>query len=46
MLYEFRSNYIYANFPYIMAAYVIEVLSGQIYEDRVRDVLLKPLGSL
>jgi CubicO group peptidase (beta-lactamase class C family) len=43
---SFRSGYAYDNILYIVAGHVIDVVSGQPYEDYVREHLFKPAGML
>ena len=43
---SFRSGYAYDNVLYVVAGSVIEAVSGQRWEDFVRDHLLKPAGML
>src|SRR6187455_2897312 len=41
---SFRSGYAYDNVLYIVAGHVIDVVSGQPFEDYVREHLFKPAG--
>jgi CubicO group peptidase (beta-lactamase class C family) len=43
---SFRSGYAYDNILYIVAGHVIDQVSGQPYEDYVREHLFKPAGML
>jgi CubicO group peptidase (beta-lactamase class C family) len=43
---SFRSGYAYDNVLYIVAGHVIDLVSGQPYEDYVREHLFKPAGML
>jgi CubicO group peptidase (beta-lactamase class C family) len=43
---SFRSGYAYDNVLYIVAGHVIDLVSGQSYEDYVREHLFKPAGML
>lgn len=43
---SFRSGYAYDNILYIVAGHVIDLVSGQSYEDYVREHLFKPAGML
>jgi CubicO group peptidase (beta-lactamase class C family) len=43
---SFRSGYAYDNVLYIVAGHVIDQVSGQTYEDYVREHLFKPAGML
>ena len=43
---SFRSGYAYDNILYIVAGHVIDLVSGQPYEDYVREHLFKPAGML
>ena len=43
---SFRSGYAYDNVLYIVAGHVIDVVSGQPYEDYIREHLFKPAGML
>jgi CubicO group peptidase (beta-lactamase class C family) len=43
---SFRSGYAYDNVLYIVAGHVIDQVSGQPYEDYVREHLFKPAGML
>ena len=41
---SFRANYDYDNVLYIVAGHVIDLVSGQTYEDYVREHVFKPAG--
>jgi CubicO group peptidase (beta-lactamase class C family) len=43
---SFRSGYAYDNILYIVAGHVIDLVSGQPYEDYIREHLFKPAGML
>jgi CubicO group peptidase (beta-lactamase class C family) len=43
---SFRSGYAYDNVLYIVAGHVIDLVSGQPYEDYVREHVFKPAGML
>jgi len=43
---SFRSGYAYDNILYIVAGHVIDLVSGQPYEDYVREHVFKPAGML
>src|SRR5678815_4156545 len=43
---SFRSGYAYDNILYIVAGHVIDQVSGQPYEDYIREHLFKPAGML
>jgi CubicO group peptidase (beta-lactamase class C family) len=43
---SFRSGYAYDNILYIVAGHVIDRVSGQPYEDYIRERLFKPAGML
>src|SRR5689334_3110211 len=43
---SFRSGYAYDNVLYIVAGHVIDLVSGQPYEDYIREHLFKPAGML
>jgi CubicO group peptidase (beta-lactamase class C family) len=43
---SFRSGYAYDNILYIVAGHVIDQVSGQTYEDYVREHVFKPAGML
>lgn len=43
---SFRSGYAYDNILYIVAGHVIDVVSGQPYEDYIREHVFKPAGML
>ena len=43
---SFRSGYAYDNVLYIVAGHVIDVVSGQPYEDYIREHVFKPAGML
>ena len=43
---SFRSGYAYDNVLYIVAGHVIDLVSGQPYEDYVREHVYKPAGML
>ena len=43
---SFRSGYAYDNILYIVAGHVIDQVSGQPYEDYVREHVFKPAGML
>ena len=43
---SFRSGYAYDNILYIVAGHVIDQVSGQAYEDYVREHLFRPAGML
>ena len=43
---SFRSGYAYDNILYIVAGHVIDPVSGQPYEDYVREHVFKPAGML
>src|SRR4029079_1669468 len=42
----FRSGYAYDNILYIVAGHVIDLVSGQPYEDYVREHVFQPAGML
>lgn len=41
---EFRSEFEYSNYPFVLAGYVTERLRGKAWEDDVTDTLFKALG--
>jgi CubicO group peptidase (beta-lactamase class C family) len=41
-----RNNFIYNNLMYTLAGTVIEKVSGQVYEDYIKDRIFKPAGML
>jgi CubicO group peptidase (beta-lactamase class C family) len=43
---SFRSGYAYDNILYIVAGHVIDLVSGQPYEDYIREHVFKPAGML
>ncbi|HEY4370047.1 MAG TPA: serine hydrolase [Steroidobacteraceae bacterium] len=43
---SFRSGYAYDNILYIVAGHVIDLVSGQPYEDYIREHLFRPAGML
>ena len=43
---SFRSGYAYDNVLYIVAGHVIDLVSGQPYEDYIREHVFKPAGML
>ena len=43
---SFRSGYAYDNILYIVAGHLIDLVSGQPYEDYIREHLFKPAGML
>jgi CubicO group peptidase (beta-lactamase class C family) len=43
---SFRSGYAYDNVLYIVAGHVIDLISGQPYEDYIREHVFKPAGML
>jgi CubicO group peptidase (beta-lactamase class C family) len=43
---SFRSGYAYDNILYIVAGHVIDLVSGQPYEDYIREHLFEPAGML
>ena len=39
-----RSQFLYNNYLYTLAAHVVETLTGRSWESLVRDLILRPLG--